>query len=143
MTILFPFSKYFPILYHFFLFWSLYRMGSSFISLRSCFISLKLFILSKICLSLFSSLFIFSQITLWWSVPMCLYHDTVLIDFHLLLISAPFHLRLIYMLLYQVLQIFNKDLSILAEILCHVILQLAYQNIILNLLFKISMSSFP
>src|SRR6266498_1792963 len=121
MTNLFPFSKYFLILYHFFLFWSLYLMGSSFISLRSCLISLKLFILSKICLSLFSFL---------------------LINFHLLLISAPFHLRLVYMLLYQVLQIFDKDLSILAEILCHIALQLAYQNTILNPFFGIPVSSF-
>src|SRR6266542_6525908 len=59
MTNLFLFSKYFSILYHFFLFWSLYHMGSSFISLKSCLMSLKLFILSKIYLSLFSSLFIF------------------------------------------------------------------------------------
>src|SRR6266498_5103863 len=51
---------------------------------------------------------------------MCFGHDTVLIDFHLLLISASFHLRLIYMLLYQVLQIFDKGLSILAEMSCRI-----------------------
>src|SRR6266540_3963659 len=68
--------------------------------------------------------------------------DTVLINFYLLLISAPFHLRLIYMPLYQVLQIFDKDLSILAEILYHIALQLAYQNTILNPLFGIPVSSF-
>src|SRR6266540_4233808 len=73
---------------------------------------------------------------------MCFGRDTILIDFHLLLISAPFHLRLIYMLLYQVLQIFDKGFSILAEILCHVVLQLAYQSTILIPLFGIPMSSF-
>src|SRR6266498_4592893 len=51
---------------------------------------------------------------------MCFYHNTVLTNFHLLLISAPFHLRLIYMLLYQVLQIFDKGLSILAEMSCRI-----------------------
>src|SRR6266498_3121008 len=74
---------------------------------------------------------------------MCFYHDTVLIGSHLLSISAPFHLRLVYMLLYQVPQIFDKGLSILAEILCHVALQLAYQNTILIPLFGIPVSSFP
>ncbi len=142
MISLFPFSKYFPILYYFFLFWSLYHMGSSFISLRSCLMSLKLFILFKICLSLFSSLFISFQVTLWWSVLICFCHGIVLVSFHLLLISASFHLRLIYIPLYQVLQIFDKNLSILAEILCHVTLQLVYQNTILNLLFEIPVSSF-
>src|SRR6266498_5285360 len=68
--------------------------------------------------------------------------DTILIDFHLLLISAPFHLRLIYTLLYQVLPIFDKGLSILAEILYHVALRLAYQSTILIPLFGIPMSSF-
>src|SRR6266540_3026657 len=56
---------------------------------------------------------------------MCFCRGMVLIDFHLWLISAPFHLWLICMLLYQVLQIFDKGLFILAEILCHVSLQLA------------------
>src|SRR6266498_4313776 len=73
---------------------------------------------------------------------MCFCRDTVLIDFHLLLISAPFHLRLIYMPLYQVLQISDKGLSISAKILCHVALQLVYQNTILIPLFGIPVSSF-
>src|SRR6266498_5607612 len=73
---------------------------------------------------------------------MCFCCDTVLINFHLLSISALFHLRLIYMLLYQVLQIFDKGLSILAEILCHVALQLVYQNTILIPPFGIPVSSF-
>src|SRR6266540_6193473 len=73
---------------------------------------------------------------------MCFCRDTVLINFHLLLISALFHLRLIYMLLYQELQIFDKGLSILAEILCHVALQLVYQNTILISLFGIPVSLF-
>ncbi len=117
-------------------------MGSSFISLRSCLILLKLFILSKICLSLFSSLFyIFSDYTMMISFHV-LCHDIVLINFHLLLISAPFYLKLIYMPLYQILQIFDKGLSILAKILYYVTLQLVYQNTILNFLFGILMSSF-
>src|SRR6266545_6889051 len=74
---------------------------------------------------------------------MCFCRDTVLINFHLLSISALSHLRLIYMLLYQVLQIFDKGLFILAEILCHVALQLVYQNTILIPLFGIPVSSFP
>jgi len=97
-------------------------MDLSFISLRSCLILLKLFILSKIYLSLFSSLFISFQVTLWWSVPIYFCHNTFLVSYHLLLISTPFHLRLIYMSLYQVLQIFDKSLSILAKILCHITL---------------------
>src|SRR6266536_4479482 len=73
---------------------------------------------------------------------MCFCRDTVLVGSHLLSISAPFHLWLIYMLLYQVLQIFDKGLSILAEILCHVALQLAYQSTILIPLFGIPVSLF-
>jgi len=44
--------------------------------------------------------------------------------------------------LYQVLQIFDKDLFILAEILYHIALQLVYQSTILNPLFEKPMFSF-
>src|SRR6266511_348011 len=75
---------------------------------------------------------------------MCFYHDTVLVleGCHLLSILAPFHLRLIYTSLYQVLQIFDKGLFISAKILCHVTSTLTYQNSIPNLHITISMSSF-
>src|SRR6266542_1708878 len=76
------------------------------------------------------------------SISMYFCHGIVLVSCHLMSISTSFYLWLVCMLLYQVLQIFDKNFSILAEILYHITLQLAYQNTILNLLFGIPISSF-
>src|SRR6266542_6274457 len=67
---------------------------------------------------------------------MCFYHGTVSINFHLWLHSTVFHLWKVDKHPYLILLQFDKVLSILVEILCHVASLRLYRNTILILLFE-------
>src|SRR6266542_6847776 len=67
---------------------------------------------------------------------MCFYRGTVLISFHLWLRSTVFHLWKVDKHPYLTLPQFDKVLSILVEILCHVALLRLCRNTILILLFE-------